>query len=353
MASLLLISSPNACSVTTGGNLRRSKHSTKNFYYASFGELKASQEKRATQTEYNHLRLQQSSLNHYYKCIEGGSTYQQYTRKYVLKAVPRPSFDFEPHASDPKNILDSVKKLLVAFYWFCYPYSMIGQAMVPQLFMSIYMNGVNQLFDVEIDKINKPHLPLASGQLSFRTGAIIVASCLTLLDCRFLAIDLEYWIVLFDMDSLFNQCTFVEMEETSIASGNVYFCNYGTYISNYNIPSYTGIALYKDVPDIEGDKAFGIDSISARLGQKWVFWLCVFLFEMAFGVGLLAGASSSYLWIKIVTGLGYAVLASVLWHQAKIVDLKSKTSMRSFYMLIWKLLYVAYFLMPLISQGCH
>lgn len=30
------------------------------------------------------------------------------------------------------------------------------------------------------------------------------------------------------------------MEETSIASGNVYFCNYGTYISNYNIPSYTG-----------------------------------------------------------------------------------------------------------------
>lgn len=73
------------------------------------------------------MRLQQSSLNHYYKCIEGGSTYQQYTRKYVLKAVPRPSFDFEPHASDPKNILDSVKKLLVAFYWFCYPYSMIGQ----------------------------------------------------------------------------------------------------------------------------------------------------------------------------------------------------------------------------------
>lgn len=27
------------------------------------------------------------------------------------------------------------------------------QAMVPQLFMSIYMNGVNQLFDVEIDKV--------------------------------------------------------------------------------------------------------------------------------------------------------------------------------------------------------
>ncbi|KAL3027090.1 hypothetical protein AAZX31_03G029700 [Glycine max] len=412
MASLLLISSPNACSITTGGNLRRSKHSTKNFYYASFGELKASQEKRATQTEYNHLRLQQSSLNHYYKCIEGGSTYQQYTRKYVLKAVPRPSFDFEPHASDPKNILDSVKKLLVAFYWFCYPYSMIGQmlsiistsllaveklsyisplffigvlqAMVPQLFMSIYMNGVNQLFDVEIDKINKPHLPLASGQLSFRTGAIIVASCLTLslwiswivgswpliwniglcsliwtaysinapllrwkrhpllaAMCIFATMALIFPITIF-----LHIQTFVLKRPTVFSRSLIFEV---AFMSLYSI----GIALYKDVPDIEGDKAFGIDSISARLGQKWVFWLCVFLFEMAFGVGLLAGASSSYLWIKIVTGLGYAVLASVLWHQAKIVDLKSKTSMRSFYMLIWKLLYVAYFLMPLISQGCH
>ncbi|KAG5053881.1 hypothetical protein JHK85_006391 [Glycine max] len=147
-----------------------------------FGELKASQEKRATQTEYNHLRLQQSSLNHYYKCIEGGSTYQQYTRKYVLKAVPRPSFDFEPHASDPKNILDSVKKLLVAFYWFCYPYSMIGQ--------SLWISWI-----------------VGSWPLIWNIGL----------------------------------CSLI----------------------------WTAYSI-NDVPDIEGDKAFGIHSISARLGQKWV-----------------------------------------------------------------------------------
>nr|KYP34394.1 hypothetical protein KK1_044648 [Cajanus cajan] len=62
-----------------------------------------------------------------------------------------------------------------------------------------------------------------------------------------------------------------------------------------------GIALCKDIPDIEGDTKFGIYSFSSRFGQKHVFWTCIFLFEMAFGVALLAGATSPYNWSKIVT----------------------------------------------------
>ncbi|RDX96280.1 Glycinol 4-dimethylallyltransferase, partial [Mucuna pruriens] len=145
---------------------------------------KASQHKRKTQIEYGLSRFQQLSLNHQYKCIEGGSTYQECSRKYIPKAYHRESFDSEPHASHPKNILDSIKKFLVALYWFCYPYTMIGRALVPYLFMDFYTNGVNQLFDIEIDKINKPHLPLASGQLSFTTGVIIVASSVILVSYK-------------------------------------------------------------------------------------------------------------------------------------------------------------------------
>ncbi|KAH1037803.1 hypothetical protein GYH30_056906 [Glycine max] len=82
------------------------------------------------------------------------------------------------------------------------------------------------------------------------------------------------------------------------------------------------MALVKDISDVERDKIYGIDTFSIRLGQKrvcfsniqhlgkvgctllyipWlfltnlcqVFWICVFLFEMGFGVALLTGASSS------------------------------------------------------------
>ncbi len=40
---------------------------------------------------------------------------------------------------------------------------------------NVYIVGLNQLEDVEIDRINKPHLPLASGEFSRRQAIAIVA----------------------------------------------------------------------------------------------------------------------------------------------------------------------------------
>lgn len=72
--------------------------------------------------------MRSQSLNHHYKCIEGGRTYQESNIKYVVKAAPAiPSFGSESHASSPKNIFDSVKNFLVILYYFCYPYSMIAR----------------------------------------------------------------------------------------------------------------------------------------------------------------------------------------------------------------------------------
>ncbi|KAG4996348.1 hypothetical protein JHK85_027787 [Glycine max] len=90
------MSSPNVCSNTNGGNLMRRKHSTmaNNIYYPR------------------------------------RPTFQECNRKYVVKAAHAiPSFDSESHASSPKNILDPVKKFLVALYWFCNPHSMIGRTL--------------------------------------------------------------------------------------------------------------------------------------------------------------------------------------------------------------------------------
>ncbi|KAK7355441.1 hypothetical protein VNO80_14697 [Phaseolus coccineus] len=397
-------SANNACSFTTGGNLWRCKRSTKNIYYTSCRASKASQYKRKSEIEYNILSFKQSRLSNHYKWIEG---YEECDKKYVGKAISRPYFQSQPQDSNAKNILVSLKKFIVAFYWFCYPYTVIGrtlstvsasllaveklsdisplffigvlQAMLPHLFMDIYVNGVNQLFDLEIDKINKPYLPLASGQISFTAGVIIVASSLTLsfwlawtigswpliwslvlcfslwtaysinvpllrwkrhpllaAICIFAS-----WAVIFPVTFFLHMQTFVLKRATIFPRSLIFVA---VFMSFYTL----GIALFKDIPDVDGDKTFGIQSFSARLGQKRVFWICVSLFEMAFGIALMAGLTSSSLLIKIVVGLGHVVLASILWYQAKFVDLSSKASIRSFYMLIWKLLYVAYFLMPLI-----
>lgn len=41
--------------------------------------------------------------------------------------------------------------------------------------MNICIVGLNQIFDVPIDRINKPYLPLASGELSMRMGKSLVS----------------------------------------------------------------------------------------------------------------------------------------------------------------------------------
>ncbi|KAK7315326.1 hypothetical protein VNO77_33866 [Canavalia gladiata] len=101
-------------------------------------------------------------------------------------------------------------------------------------------------------------------------------------------------------------------------------------------PSHAVIPQLKDLPDIEGDRKHGVKNLSILLGSKTVFWSCISLLEIAYGVAIMVGVSSPYLWSKIITGVGHAILALILWYQAKSVDLESSTSTSSFYLLFWK-----------------
>jgi len=84
----------------------------------------ASWNKRKVQNEYNCLR--NPSLNHRYKGIGGGYTFQKYSIKFVVKATSEKSFGSESQAFHPKSVLDSVKNSLDAFYRFSRPHTVIG-----------------------------------------------------------------------------------------------------------------------------------------------------------------------------------------------------------------------------------
>ncbi|KAG2403139.1 Glycinol 4-dimethylallyltransferase [Vigna angularis] len=141
---------------------------------------KASQLKIKAQIQYNPLRFQQSPFNHHYKSIEKGATYEESNKSYVVKAVTVPSSESESEAFNSNNIVHSVKNFMAVLYQFINPYAMYGrssaaisaslvavqclsditplffigllQALIPHLFMDLYVNGVNQVFDFEIDK---------------------------------------------------------------------------------------------------------------------------------------------------------------------------------------------------------
>ncbi|XP_047164520.1 glycinol 4-dimethylallyltransferase-like [Vigna umbellata] len=384
MAMAHLISSPNVSSLSTVGTL--SSHGSK----ASKHNIKA-------QKQYNiPLRFQQSPFNHHYKSIEKGAIYEESNKSYVVKAVNVPSSESESEASNSNNIVDSVKNFVAVLYQFIYPYAMYGrssaaisaslvaveklsdisplffigllQALIPHLFMDLFVNGVNQVFDFEIDKINKPYLPLAAGKISFRSCAIIVAlSAILGLGLNFmigspaliwnfvlsatlwtcysanlpllrwkqnpvLASLLMFvtWAYIFPITYFFHMQTFVLKRPLLFTRSLIVTLLFMSFYS-------TGIALAKDIPDVEGDIKHGVNTFAASLGQKKLFWISVVLYEMAFGVAFLAGASSSspYL-IKFVTCLGNVVLGSILWYQTKYVDVTNPASTRSFYSLNWK-----------------
>ncbi|KAG2403136.1 Glycinol 4-dimethylallyltransferase [Vigna angularis] len=249
-------------------------------------------------------------------------------------AVTVPSSESESEASNFKNIVDSVKNFMAVLYQFIYPYVMYGRALLPSLFLDLYVNGVNQVFDFEIDKINKPYLPLASGKLSFRNCVFIVASSAIMglgLNLMIGSTALIWNFVLCaTLWTCYSANTFVLKRPLVLTRSLIVTLLFLTFYA-------TGLSLAKDIPDVEGDIKHGVDSFSARLGQKKVFWISVFLYEIAFAVAFLAGASSSSpFWIKFVTCLGNVVLGSILWYQTKYVDVTNPASTRSFYSLNWK-----------------
>lgn len=242
-----------------------------------------------------------------------------------------------------------------------------------------YVAAINQLSDIDIDKVNKPYLPLPSGELSVKT-AIRLTSLYAILGF-FLGWSTKSWPLKLGLLLWYASGTAYSVHlpllrwkknpalaAVSISLGlgvgiNILFhlhvqaCIYGRplMLSKHAI-FVSGImcifglvaALFKDIPDVEGDKINGVNSLASQVGKKPVFWLCIWLLEMAYGVAILIGLSSTYFWIGSIMVISHSILGFILWKEANLVDLESDQAIESFYRFIWKLRGVEDLLMPLL-----
>eukprot|EP00903_Cladosiphon_okamuranus_P000467 g465.t1 len=80
------------------------------------------------------------------------------------------------HRETPPELSAAEQGLLERIYKLYHlpPMELLGLTLLSCLGANIYIVGLNQITDVEIDKINKPYLPLASGAFSMRQGYFIV-----------------------------------------------------------------------------------------------------------------------------------------------------------------------------------
>ncbi|KAL2340285.1 hypothetical protein Fmac_008225 [Flemingia macrophylla] len=406
MASIHLRSFPVSYSVpATVGSYGRTKTFTKGRYATEASWYKTQK----IHNEYPIVKCKQKqNLKHHYRGIEGRSSCQERCRSFVVNAAPGESFESESQISSPKIFWNSTKDSLNTFYNFSRPYAtmttvinitsacllavenlsdisptfFIGllKAIAVVLPMHMFNVALNHLTDYNIDKINKPYLPMASGEYSFGTVAIIVASS---------------WILSYALGWIVGSPPLIWIISSHFIFGTVYSTNLPllrwkrssvltaiNYVVDRAIILHLGLFLHmqtsvfkrpttyprslvftiafmsvlaiviafsKDIPDIEGDEKFGIRTLAVRLGQKQVLWICVSLLELAYGAAILfVAATSSCLWSKLITGLGHALLASVLWYRAKSLDVTNKAEAQSFYTFIWKLLCAECFMVPLV-----
>ncbi|RYR28164.1 hypothetical protein Ahy_B01g052282 [Arachis hypogaea] len=298
------------------------------------------------------LQSLQHNWNHSYKFIHGRST----ARNLFIKATSEPYDTQSIWIKSMKDIMHTVQNFTVSYYLITVLMSICSASLlavenlsdlspkffiglfkyiIPIIFMHWYVVGVNQLSDPETDKINKPYRPLASGKISYKTGVIISISCL------FMSFGLAgisrskplLWCLLIyfvGMTGYSINLPLLRWKQSTIPT--LLSTVPANLIANILAP----FLHMKEIPDLEGDKVTGLQTLSVHFGPKQVFWSCVLLLEMAYGIAIIMGATSPFLWSKIFTVIAHGIMALIFWYRADSVDLKSKDYSQSFYMFIYK-----------------
>jgi homogentisate phytyltransferase / homogentisate geranylgeranyltransferase len=241
---------------------------------------------------------------------------------------------------------------------------------------NIYIVGLNQLYDIEIDRVNKPHLPLASGAFSVPQGKWIIGITGILAIAIAIAAICSPWLLATVLISIILGTAYsappIRLKRFSLMAA---FCILAVrgFVVNVGLFTYfnqsltqvlsfppivwiitlfilvftIAIAIFKDVPDMAGDQEFQIQTFTISWGKPAVLNITrgvisvAYISMMAAGIWLLPAVNTAFL-------VGFhGVLLGLLWWRSRDVDLEDQGAIASFYQFIWKLFFLEYLLFPL------
>jgi len=231
--------------------------------------------------------------------------------------------------------------------------------------VNVYIVGVNQLEDIEIDRVNKPFLPLAAGEMTVAAARRIVAACAvvpvalalsqgaieTVAVLGGLAVGTAYSVPPLRLKR------FPVLAALSITLVRSLVVNLGVALhftatvpeavwalTLFVLPFSFAIAILKDVPDAEGDRRFRIATFTLRLGARRVLRIA------------LAALTAAYLGMAVAGPLVLESCQPVVLAATHLATLAALLAMSRaagpgeftrFYMGVWRLFFLEYALVPL------
>lgn len=248
---------------------------------------------------------------------------------------------------------------------------------------NLFITGLNQITDVEIDRVNKPTLPIASGRLSVKDASrIIVVSLLLSYGMAFMsgsAYLLGTVICSTVFGTLYSLSPFrwkchpllaafcIVMVRGLVVNigfyGHAMTTVYGnTMFSIFKdakcllLASYFSIfaliiALCKDIPDVRGDEKYGVRSLSVRMGESKMFSFVHRLVNALFTtvvVGVIGSVMIDFRVLRLLVALVAYQSHLKVQQRASIVQPTNHKDVYSYYMFLWKLFYLSYMVLPLV-----
>jgi len=247
---------------------------------------------------------------------------------------------------------------------------------------NLYITGLNQIYDVELDKINKPNLPIANGELSSASAKKIAVSSLSIA-LFFSYIQNFYFGGLITSIAIIGSLYSIPpvrlkkyhfWAATAIAIVRGPLVNLGIYIhffiTTHGLPITinseiilltfiitafsVGIAWFKDIPDYEGDKKFNINTLTVRLSKKKTLKLGLFMVSSAYLISIVYAFHPTLFQFNISTdpiqipskkmifGIFQLLCLSIICITGLILNTDNQTHVKNFYMLYWIMFFLEY-----------
>ena len=241
-----------------------------------------------------------------------------------------------------------------------------------------FIVGINQIYDVEIDKVNKPYLPIAAGELSLPMAwAFCLATAIggaTIVAMNFGPLITSLYTFGLFLGTIYSVPP-LRLKRYAlpafmiIATVRGFLLNFGVFhatraalhlpfvwsppvlfITIFVTVFATAIAVTKDLADIDGDKQFGIETFTTKMGVKNVSYIGsgLLLMNYVFAIGL-SLFNPTWFKQKIMITM-HAILATYLIAKTKKLEKAgfSQSAVQTYYQDVWKLFYSEYLLLPFI-----